>query len=83
MFSHHRILDEFRSLRWMPLQPKHLEYENCQFLLIGHKDNAFEKATEAQKEDDGKEDPKEEMEKLEHEDELRVQHLNGNDHYTL
>ena len=69
-----RILDEFRTLRWGPLQPKHLEYENCQFLLIGHKDHSFAKATET---DDKEADPKEEIEKLSGEDERRVEHLEG------
>ena len=64
----------------MPLQPKHLDYVNTQFLLIGHKDNALEKATEPQNQDEGegKDKPLEEMEKLEHEDQIRVEHLKGN-----
>jgi len=72
-------LDEFRSLRWMPLQPKLLDYVNTQILIIGHKDDAVEKATVQQSEDEKKEidTPMEEMEKLEHEDELRVEHLKG------
>jgi len=63
----------------MPLQPKHLDYVNTQFLLIGHKDNALEKATDQQNQDEGegKDKPLEEMEKLEHEDEIRVEHLKG------
>lgn len=72
-------MDEFRSLRWMPLQPKLLDYVNTQILIIGHKDDAVEKATVQQSEDEKKEidTPMEEMEKLEHEDELRVEHLKG------
>jgi hypothetical protein len=70
----YRILDEFRSLRWTALEPKHLEFDNCQFLLIGHKDHSFEKGTETDKDE---KDPKEELEKLEHEDEIRVEHLKG------
>lgn len=63
----------------MPLTPKLLEYENTQFLIIGHKEDALEKATVPQADDvkQDKEEPKEEMEKLEHEDELRVEHLEG------
>lgn len=74
------ILDEFRGRGWMPLEPKLLDYENTQFLIIGHNEGALEKATAPQPEDeknDDKEAPKEEMEKLEHEDELRVKHLKG------
>ncbi|MCJ1462774.1 hypothetical protein MMC07_001377 [Pseudocyphellaria aurata] len=75
------ILDEFRSLRWMPLQPKLLDYVNTQFLVIGHAGNDFEKATEQQPVDEkhDKDTPLEEMEKLEQEDELRVEHLKGDD----
>lgn len=75
------ILDEFRSLRWMPLQPKLLDYVNTQFLVIGHADNDLGKAAEQQPVDEkhDKDTPLEEMEKLEHEDELRVEHLKGDD----
>ena len=73
-----RVLDEFRSLRWGPLQPKHLDYENTQLILIGHKDS-LGSATVPQGQDqkENKDDPKAEMEKLEHEDEIRVEHLKG------
>ncbi|KAL8805610.1 MAG: hypothetical protein Q9182_001875 [Xanthomendoza sp. 2 TL-2023] len=75
------IQDEFRGRGWMPLAPKLLDYENAQFIIIGHKDDALEKATVPQPDDEAenKEAPKEEMEKLEHEDELRVEHLKGDD----
>lgn len=74
-----RMLDEFRGRGWMALQPKHLDYVNTQFILIGHKDNALEKATDQPNQEDGegKEKPLEELEKLEHEDEIRVEHLKG------
>ena len=74
-----RILDEFRSLRWMPLQPKLLDYENTQFLVIGSGVEDLSKATDQQAKDEKheKDTPLEEMEKLEHEDELRVEHLKG------
>lgn len=63
----------------MPLQPKLLDYVNTQFLLIGHASNNLEQATEQQPSDEkqDKDAPLEEMEKLEHEDELRVEHLKG------
>ncbi|KAL8949870.1 MAG: hypothetical protein Q9222_004063 [Ikaeria aurantiellina] len=75
------ILDEFRGRGWMPLEPKLLEYENTQFLLIGHHEGALDKATVPQPDDEkaNKEEPKEEMEKLEHEDDIRVEHLKGDD----
>lgn len=74
-----RILDEFHSLRWTPLQPKLLDYENAQFLVIGNASRGLDEATKPQPGDDkkDKDTPLEEMEKLEHEDELRVNHLNG------
>lgn len=74
-----RILDEFGSRGWMPLKPHLLDYENTQFLLIGHKENALEKAAAQPEQDDGgeKETPLEELEKLEEEDEGRVEGLKG------
>lgn len=76
------MLNEFRSLRWMPLQPKHLNFANAQFLLIGESGGQLGKAVEEQPDDqenEKKESPEEEMEKLEHEDEIRVKHLKGDD----
>ncbi len=64
----------------MPLHPKLLDYENTQFLLIGHNDDALEKAAKPQNGEETeteKETPLEEMETLEHEDEIRVEHLKG------
>ena len=62
----------------MPLKPELLEYENTQFLFIGHKDDALEKAAQPQQGEEGqKETPLEELEKLEEEDEERVEGLKG------
>lgn len=65
----------------MPLQPKLLDYENTQFIVIGEGIGELDKATEQQADDEKheKDTPLEEMEKLEHEDELRVKHLKGLD----
>ena len=74
------IIQEFHGRGWMPLQPKLLNYENTQFLIIGHKENALEKAAKPQDGEDEKQEvetPLEEIEKLEHENELRVEHLDG------
>ena len=73
-----RIMNEFRGLRWMPLQPKYLDYPNAQFLIIGES-RGLDHATKAQDRDQrhGRETPLEEMEKLEGEDEIRVKHLKG------
>ena len=64
----------------MPLQPKLLDYEYTQFLLIGHGEGSLEKATQPQDGEDQKaekETPMEEIEKLEGEDESRVKGLDG------
>lgn len=65
----------------MPLQPKLLDYVNTQFLLIGEGQGSADKATQPQSQDeeDDKEKPLEELEKLEGEDEIRVKHLKGED----
>jgi uroporphyrinogen-III synthase len=58
------------------VKPNYLDYANCQILLIGEKINkALDPTTKDQKHD--KEEPIEELEQLEHEDELRVEHLHG------
>lgn len=63
----------------MPLQPKVLDYVNAQILLIGNAEDGLGKATIPQPEDEkhDKDAPIEEIEKLEHEDELRIEHLKG------
>ncbi|KAI4906364.1 hypothetical protein J4E90_010583 [Alternaria incomplexa] len=72
------FIDEFRGLAWVEVKPKYLDYEYCQILLIGEKmESGVEPTTKDQKHD--KETPQEEIEKLEHEDELRVEHLHGDD----
>jgi hypothetical protein len=71
-----RIIDEFRGLAWSEVKPKYLDHEYCQILLIGeHLEKGVEPTTKDKKHH--KETPQEELEKLEHEDELRVQHLHG------
>ncbi|EGZ77070.1 hypothetical protein NEUTE2DRAFT_99499 [Neurospora tetrasperma FGSC 2509] len=74
------VLKEFRSRRWMPTQPKHLDIVNTQFLLIGES-SGVEKALEPQKADDkeNKEEPAEELEKLEEEDLQRLKGLSDDD----
>ena len=73
-----RVIAEFRGLRWMPLQPRHLDYPNAQFLIIGES-RGLDHATKALDSDQkhSRETPLEEMEKLEGEDEIRVKHLKG------
>ncbi|KAL6156789.1 hypothetical protein ACJQWK_06583 [Exserohilum turcicum] len=72
------FIEEFRGLAWVEAKPKYLDYEYCQILLIGEKmESGVEPTTKDKKHD--KETPQEEIEKLEHEDELRVEHLHGDD----
>lgn len=70
------LIDEFRGLRWKPLEPKFLDYDNAQFLMIGED---FDKAIEERPKDDreGNVPAMQEMEKLEGEDEIRIKHLKG------
>jgi hypothetical protein len=69
----------------MPLQPKHLDFPNTQFLIIGEGQGSADKALQPQPQDEkeGKETPMEEMEKLEGEDEIRVKHLKGKQFTSL
>jgi hypothetical protein len=73
------IIDEFRGRAWMPVHPKHLNYANAQMLLIGENFDSSSNLDPAPKDknDDNKETPQEEIEKLESEDELRVSNLKG------
>ncbi|KAJ4303779.1 hypothetical protein N0V90_002680 [Kalmusia sp. IMI 367209] len=72
------IIEEFRGLAWSEVKPKYLDYANTQILLIGENtENAVQATKKDQKHD--KVSPKEELEQLEHEDELRVEHLHGDD----
>ncbi|KAK5705522.1 hypothetical protein LTR97_002641 [Elasticomyces elasticus] len=71
------ITDEFGSLGWLPARPEHLNYAHAQVLLIGEDFNG--EGTQKDEKDESKETPVEELEKLEHEDELRIEHLKGDD----
>ncbi|KUJ14895.1 uncharacterized protein LY89DRAFT_735956 [Mollisia scopiformis] len=76
------IQKKFRNLRWMPLEPELLNYENTQFLVIGEGMGDTGRATEEMskdKKDDEKETPSEELEKLEEEDHDRVEGLKEDD----
>ncbi|KAH0267165.1 hypothetical protein KCU91_g10279, partial [Aureobasidium melanogenum] len=75
------VIDAFHGRSWMPAQSKHLDYANAQLLMIGESldDSHALEATSNDQKSDNKETPQEEIEKLEHEDELRVEHLKGDD----
>lgn len=65
------ILSEFNGLRWMSTKPVHMDYDNAQFLFIGTKGDSINEAVA------GIQGAKEELEKLEGEDEIRVESLSG------
>lgn len=68
----------------MPLEPEFVEYPNAQILMIGEAQDELGKAATA--EPDGKkpgeEQPGEELEKLEHENEERIESLQGTPFYN-
>ncbi|KAJ5780555.1 hypothetical protein N7457_005715 [Penicillium paradoxum] len=72
------VLDKFQDLRWVPLLPEFLNYPNSQFLMIGEAQNQLGKAASSE---GGKlsheEEPGQELEKLEEENEHRVEALRG------
>jgi hypothetical protein len=70
------IIEEFRGLAWSEVKPKYLDHEYCQILLIGEDSGKGVEPT-TKNEKHNKETPQEEIDQLEHEDELRVEHLHG------
>ena len=79
LIKRYSIIEEFRGLAWSEVKPSYLDYVNCQILLIGEKIESAVQPTSKDKKNK-KETPLEELEQLEHEDELRVEHLNGKSH---
>lgn len=73
------IMDEFRGRNWMPAEPKHVNYAMAQVLLIGEDFDSSSNLDPAPKDEKNgeKETPQEELEKLEGEDEHRVERLRG------
>ena len=69
-------MDELRDLRWVPLQPKFIDYPNAQFLILGEAQDDLGKGGETEGEE-GKEKAGEEVEMLEHENEVRSYPLRG------
>lgn len=73
-------MDAFGKYSWVPTKPEHLDYVNTQLLLIGEK-SGVEKATEPSEADQkqDKDEPLEELEKLEDEDADRMNGLSEDD----
>lgn len=78
-------LEEFHGRAWTPLRLRLLDYDNAQVLLIGEHVGDISKTVEPTGTDkkDDQEALVEELEKLEHEDEIRVSHLKGDDPVLL
>jgi hypothetical protein len=70
-------MEELRDLRWAPLQPKFLDFPSAQFLLIGEAQEDLGKSAAAEPEEPGKVTAGEEVENLEHENEVRAYPLRG------
>ena len=71
--------EKFHDLRWVPTEPKFINYPNAQFLMIGEAHDSLGKAATAEpgdKEAD-EEQPGEELEKLERGNEERIEALDG------
>jgi len=74
------ILEEFGSRGWLSTKPHHLDYDNAAFLIIGESSGLDHVEAKSQDEkDENKETPVEEMEELEHENEIRIEHMKGDD----
>ncbi|KAI1101566.1 hypothetical protein F4804DRAFT_315453 [Jackrogersella minutella] len=77
------VQDEFKALRWTATQPKHLDFANTQFLLIGES-SGIKKATDPQAGQEKNEQlPIDELEKLEDEDTHRMEDLQGDDSASI
>lgn len=73
-----RVLEKFGGLRWVPLKPEFIEYPNAQILMIGEAQDRLGKAATAEGNKAAhEEEPGEELEKLGHENEQRVEALQG------
>jgi hypothetical protein len=70
---------KFHDLRWVPTEPEFLDYPSSQFLMIGAAQDNLGKAGEALPgaEKETKERPADELDKLEGENEERVNSLAG------
>lgn len=74
-----RVREKFADYRWVPLEPVFIDYPNAQFLMIGEAQDELGKAATAEPggKKENEEQPGEELEKLEHENEERIEALQG------
>ncbi|KAJ5115031.1 hypothetical protein NUU61_000790 [Penicillium alfredii] len=74
------VREKFGDLRWVPLEPEFLEYPNAQFLMIGEAQNELGKAATAEgAKEPNEQEPGEELERMEQENEQRVEALRGDE----
>ncbi|PYH65116.1 uncharacterized protein BO88DRAFT_373447 [Aspergillus vadensis CBS 113365] len=75
------VREKFGDYRWVPLQPEFIDYPNAQFLMIGEATDDLGKAATAEEGDKqaNEAQPGEELEKLEQENEERIEALRGDD----
>ncbi|KAJ5768449.1 hypothetical protein N7533_001032 [Penicillium manginii] len=75
------VRDKFGDLRWIPLEPEFIDYPNAQFLMIGEAQDTLGKAATAEEgaKQPHEEEPGQELERLERENEQRVEALQGNE----
>ncbi|KAJ5119791.1 hypothetical protein N7448_010460 [Penicillium atrosanguineum] len=72
------VLEKFGDLRWIPLEPELVEYPNAQFLMVGEAQGSLGKAATAEgNKEPHEQEPGQELEKLEKENEHRVEALQG------
>lgn len=70
--------EKFKDLRWVPLEPEFIEYPNSQFLMIGEAQDTLGKAAASEgRTQQHEQEPGQELEKLEEENEHRVEALEG------
>ncbi|KAF7181961.1 hypothetical protein CNMCM7691_001349 [Aspergillus felis] len=75
------VRQKFGDYRWVPLEPEFIDYPNAQFLMIGEATDDLGKAATAEpgKKEAHEEQPGEELEKLEQENEERIESLKGDE----
>ncbi|RHZ57963.1 hypothetical protein CDV55_104721 [Aspergillus turcosus] len=75
------VRQKFADYRWVPLEPEFIDYPNAQFLMIGSATDDLGKAATAEpgQKKVHEEQPGEELEKLEQENEERIESLKGDE----
>ncbi|EFR02863.1 hypothetical protein MGYG_05864 [Nannizzia gypsea CBS 118893] len=73
------VMDDFRDLRWVPLEPKFIDYPNAQFMMLGEAQGHLGKGGMTEGKALEQEDAGEELEHLELENEIRAGSLNESD----